>query len=197
MDEGKVLIANLAMGRIGEENAALLGGLLVAGLHLAALSRKDLPEAARRDFCLYADEFQHFAGDAFPSVLSEARKFRLSLVLSHQYLNQVPSSLMEAVFGNVGSLAVFRVGTGDAPRLAKELAPAFDAEDLLQLPNYRFCFRTLHGGVPQPAFSARTLPLPGGGTDPAEVLETSRRNWGKPRAAVEMEIADRLEGRLF
>jgi hypothetical protein len=197
MDEGKVLIANLAMGRIGEENAALLGGLLVTGLHLAALSRKDLPEEARRDFCLYADEFQHFAGDAFPSVLSEARKFRLSLVLSHQYLTQVPSGLMEAVFGNVGSLAVFRVGTGDAPRLARELAPSFDAEDLLALPNYRFCFRTLQGGAPLSAFSARTLPFPVGETDPSAVLEASRRRWGKPKAAVEIEIADRLEGRLF
>jgi hypothetical protein len=197
MDEGKALIANLAMGRIGEENAALLGGLLVAGFHLAALSRKEVPEAARRDFCLYADEFQHFAGDAFPSVLSEARKFRLSLVLSHQYLTQVPSSLIEAVFGNVGSLAVFRVGTGDAPRLARELAPSFDAEDLLALPNYRFCFRTLHGGAPLPAFSARTLAFPVGDTDPVDVLEASRRRWGKPRAAVEIEIADRLEGRLF
>jgi hypothetical protein len=197
MDEGMALVANLSMGRIGEENAALLGGLLVAGMHLAALSRKDLPEESRRDFCLYADEFQHFAGDAFPSILSEARKFRLSLILSHQYLNQVPGPLLDAVFGNVGSLAVFRVGSGDAPRLAKELGSAFDTEDLLALPNYRFCFRTLHVGAPLPAFSARTLPFPEGMTDPAAVILASRKRWGKPRAAVEMEIADRLGGRLF
>ena len=195
MDGGKIFLANLAAGRIGEENAALLGGLLVAGFGLAALSRKDAPEEERRDFPLLVDEFQRFAGDAFPGLLSEARKFRLSLTLSHQYLSQVPGSLTEAVLGNVGSLAVFRVGTLDAPRLEKELSPAFGAGDLVHLPNHRFCFRTVTGGVPGQAFSARTLPVLPGTTDPALVIGASRKRWAKPRAEVELEVADRLEGR--
>jgi hypothetical protein len=196
MDEGGIFIANLASGRIGEDNAALLGGLLVAGFQLAAMARADQREAARRDFYLVVDEFQHFANDAFALIFSEARKYRLSLTLSHQYLGQLTPAMSEAVLGNVGSLAVFRVGAPDAARLVKELAPSFDLQDLVYLPNHQFCARLTQAGETLPAFSARTLPLPAPARDPAPLIARSRQRWGRPRTAVEMEIADLWEGRL-
>jgi len=197
MDRRGVLVANLSMGRIGEDSSALLGGLLVAGLQLAAMSRADVAEEDRPDFALLADEFQHVAGDAFLGILSEARKYRLSLVIAHQYLDQVPEPVSRAVFGNVGALAVFRAGHADASRLARELSPAFAAEDLVALPGYRFCARLHRDGVTLPAFSARTILLPGGGSAPAELTEMARERWSRPRAAVESEIADLWEGRAL
>lgn len=195
LDQGGILIANLSTGKIGEDSAALLGGLLVARLQLAAMARAELPEEERRDFCLLVDEFQHFAGDAFLTILSEARKYHLSLVLSHQYLDQVPERVSDAVFGNVGSLAVFRVGQGDTARLVRELAPQFDAEDLVHLPDYRFCARLAQEGGALPAFTARTVPLTSPAANAEQVREASRRRWGRARAEVELELADVWEGR--
>lgn len=195
MDRGGILIANLASGRIGEDNTALLGALLVSAFQLAAMSRADLPEAERRDFGLCVDEFQHFATEAFAQVLSEARKYRLSLTLSHQYLDQLPPGISGAVFGNAASLCVFRVGAGDTARLARELAPVFDAQDLVHLPNHHFCARITRGGEVVPPFSARTVPLPETHRDPAPLLAASRARWSRPRAEVELEIGDLWEGR--
>lgn len=195
MDRGGIFVANLASGKIGEDNAALLGGLLVAGFQLAAMSRADLPEGERRDFSLLVDEFQHFAGEAFAGILSEARKYRLSLTLSHQYLDQLPPPILDAVLGNVGSLLVFRVGAPDTTRLVRELAPRFDAEDLVHLPNHHFCARITRAGVTVPAFSARTVPLAESGRDLQPLIEKSRARWSRPRAEVELEIADLWEGR--
>lgn len=195
MDEGLVLVANLSTGRIGEDGSALIGGLLVAGLQLAALRRAERPEGERRDFALLVDEFQRFENEAFAQILSEARKYRLSLVLSHQYLGQLSPETADAVLGNTGSLAAFRVGAPDAARLARELAPAFGPEDLVNLPDFRFAARVYRAGETVPAFSARTLPPPLPIGDAALVIEASRRRWARPRAAVETEIADLWEGR--
>jgi hypothetical protein len=196
MDQGGIFIANLAVGRIGEDVAALLGGLLMAGFHLAALGRTRQPEEQRREFFLFVDEFQHLAGDSFAAILAEARKFGLALTLSHQFTAQLPPAMLEAVLGNAASLAVFRVGAPDAARLARELAPAFEAQDLVRLPNHRFTARIAAGGEILPAFSASTLSLPHGGRDISPLIEGSRRRWARPRAAVELEIADLWEGRL-
>lgn len=195
MDEGGIFIANLASGMIGEDNTALLGGLLVASFQLAAMSRADQPEDERRDFFLCVDEFQHFANDAFGSILSEARKYRLSLTLSHQYLDQLPPEISDAVFGNAGSLCVFRVGAPDTVRLVRELAPLFDAQDLVNLPNYRFCTRINRRGETIPAFSARTVRIPEAQRDVRSLVENSRRHWSRLRAEVELEIVDLWEGR--
>jgi len=194
MDRGEIFIANLASGRIGEDNSDLLGGLLVAGFQLAAMSRADQPEAERRDFSLLVDEFQHFANDAFAGILSEARKYRLSLTLSHQYLDQVPPGITEAVLGNVGSLIVFRVGGGDVARLVRELTPTFDGQDLVHLPNYQFCARLAGPRGVLPAFSGQTVPVSAGTSDLTPLIERSRRRWSRPRAEVELEIADLWEG---
>jgi len=196
MDCGGIFIANLASGKIGEDNGALLGGLLVAAFQQAAMARADQPEEARGDFCLYVDEFQHFANDAFAGILSEARKYRLSLTLSHQYLDQLPPGVAGAVFGNVGSLCVFRVGAPDTARLVRELAPSFDAEDLVHLPNHHFCARINRNGETLPAFSARTVPLPETKREIDPLIQESRRRWARSRAAVELEIADLWEGRV-
>jgi hypothetical protein len=188
MDGQGIFLANLASGRIGEDNCDLLGGLLVAGFQLAAMSRADQPEGERRDFFLLVDEFQHFANDAFASILSEARKYRLALTLSHQYLAQVPTGISEAVFGNVGSLAAFRIGGADAARLGKEFAPVFDGQDLVHLPNHHLCVRLARPTGSAPAFSAQTFPPPAGQGDVHPLIEASRARWGRPRAEVEAEI---------
>lgn len=194
MDRQGIFIANLASGRIGEDNCDLLGGLLVAGFQLAAMSRADRPEAERPDFYLLVDEFQHFANDAFIGILSEARKYRLGLTLSHQYLDQVPSEISEAVFGNVGSLAAFRVGASDVPRLAQEFAPVFDGQDLVHLSNYHFSVRLAqHTGV-APAFSARTVLPTESRAALGDLIRHSRERWSRPREQVEREVRETWTG---
>ncbi|MBI2035870.1 MAG: type IV secretion system DNA-binding domain-containing protein [Candidatus Liptonbacteria bacterium] len=136
MDEKKIFIANLSKGKIGEDNSRLLGAMLITRLQLAAMSRVDIPEGERNDFYLYVDEFQNFATDSFASILSEARKYRLSLTLGHQYIEQLDEKVRPAVFGNVGTLAVFRVGAFDAEFLEKEFMPEFTASDLVNLPKW-------------------------------------------------------------
>lgn len=195
MDGRGIFIANLASGRIGEDSSDLLGGLLVAGFQLAAMRRADVPESERQDYYLAVDEFQHFANDSFAAILSEARKYRLCLTLSHQYLDQLPPGLGDAVIGNVGNLCVFRVGASDTTRLARELAPVFDAQDLVHLPNYHFCARIARAGSGLTAFSGRTILLEAAEQSIAPVVEASRRRWARPRAEVELEIADLWEGR--
>jgi len=131
MDEGKIFIANLSKGLIGEDNSALLGALLITQLQEAAMSRVDTPEEERRDFFLYVDEFQNFSTESFVNILSEARKYRLSLILAHQYISQLLESVRDAIFGNVGTLIAFRVGPDDAEFLENQFAPTFNTEDLV------------------------------------------------------------------
>jgi type IV secretory pathway TraG/TraD family ATPase VirD4 len=153
MDTGKVLIVNLAKGKLGEGPASLLGALLVSHLSLAALERADQPLETRRDFYLYLDEFHVFATLSLATMLSELRKYRLNLILAHQYLSQLETEVRDAVFGNVGTFIAFRVGALDAPTIARELAPKFEAEDLLSLPNFSMYLRLMIGGEPSKAFS--------------------------------------------
>jgi DNA helicase HerA-like ATPase len=193
MDRGGILIANLATGRIGEDNAGLLGGLLVTGFQLAAMSRATLPEAERRPFYLLVDEFQNFATESFAQALSEARKYGLALTLSHQYLDQLPKAVSDAVFGNAATLVAFRVGQQDTARLAREFQPVFDGQDLVHLDNFRCCVRLSREGTVQPAFSARSLPL----DLPAVGAEHGPSVFAIPRAAAELDAADLWEGRLL
>jgi len=156
MDEGKILVVNLAKGKLGEGPAALLGALLVSHLSLAAMERADRPQEARRDFYLYLDEFHTFATLTLATMLSELRKYRLNLILAHQYLSQLETEVRDAVFGNAGTFIAFRVGALDAPTVARELAPKFEAEDLLSLPNFSVYLRLMIRGEPSRPFSAWT-----------------------------------------
>jgi len=158
MDEGKILIVNLSKGRIGETNSALLGAMIVTKIQQAAMSRADIPEEERRDFFLYVDEFQTFATEAFANILSEARKYHLCLIISHQYIAQLPDTVKAAIFGNVGTFVVFRVGAEDAEWLEKEFAPEFMANDLVNLGKYNIYLKLMIDGITSKAFSAVTLP---------------------------------------
>ncbi len=158
MDERKILILNLSKGRIGEDISALLGAMMVTKIQLAAMSRVDIPEDERNDFYLYVDEFQNFTSDSFANILSEARKYRLNLILAHQYLDQLSETVCSAVLGNVGTLIVFRVGAADAEELVKEFSPTFTAEDIVNLPKYEFYLKLMIDGIASDPFSARGLP---------------------------------------
>src|SRR5205085_3777665 len=147
MDEGAIVICNLAKGRLGEGTSHLLGALLTTTIAQAALSRADIRAADRRTFHLYADEFQSFATDSFALILSEARKYGLTLTVAHQYLDQLPDKLRSAVFGNVGSMLACRTGATDAPIIAEQIGLG-GADALLDLPNYTAWSRLLSGGVP-------------------------------------------------
>jgi hypothetical protein len=157
MDSGKILLVNLAKGRIGEDTAALLGALLVAKVGLAALSRADVPEGNRRDFYLYMDEFQTFTTLSLATMLSELRKYRAGLILAHQYLSQLDLPVREAILGNVGTIIAFRLGAFDAQILEKEFYPEFSALDLTSLPNYHIYLKLMVEGVASRPFSAETL----------------------------------------
>lgn len=159
IDSGKVLIVNLAKGKIGEAPAQLFGGLLVTALGLAALSRADVPAEERRDFFIYLDEFQTFTTLALADMMAELRKYRCNLLLSHQYLEQLDPELRAAILGNAGTLIVFRVGAGDAARLVKELRPDVEPYDLTLLPNRTFWIRPLVNGESVEAFTGKTLSL--------------------------------------
>jgi type IV secretory pathway TraG/TraD family ATPase VirD4 len=157
MDEGQVLLVNLAKGRIGEDSSSLLGGLLVTTIGLAAFSRADMPPKKRRDFFVYVDEFQNFTTLAFANMLSELRKYRVGFTVAHQYLHQLQPDVRHAVLGNAGSIISFRVGVEDTPYLVREFHHRFAEADLLQLPNYRIYLKLMIDGTPSMPFSAVTL----------------------------------------
>lgn len=158
MDRGQILLVNLAKGQIGDDSAALLGGLFVTALGLAAYSRADLPEAERLPFFVYVDEFQNFTTLALANMLSELRKYRVGMVLAHQYLHQLEPDIRHAVLGNAGTLACFRVGPEDASFLAHEFTPYLDAVELMNLPNYEMYLKLMRDGAPLKPFSATTVP---------------------------------------
>jgi Type IV secretion-system coupling protein DNA-binding domain len=158
IDEGKILLVNLAKGRIGEDTAGLLGAMLVSRIGLAGLSRADTPEDERRDFHVYLDEFQNFTTLSLASMLSELRKYRVSLTLSHQYLSQLEPEVRDAILGNVGTTISFRLGVPDAEILAKEFYPEFSVEDLINLPNYHIYLKLMVGGVVSRPFSGVSVP---------------------------------------
>jgi len=157
MDEKKIVLLNLSKGRIGEDNAKLLGALLVTKIQLAAMSRVNIPEETRKDFFLYVDEFQNFATRSFTNVLSEARKYRLSLILAHQYITQMEEEVADAVFGNVGTIVTFRIGAEDAEFLEKEFSPEFYGQEIVNLGKYNIYLKLMINGVASRPFSALTI----------------------------------------
>ncbi|MCI0526401.1 MAG: type IV secretory system conjugative DNA transfer family protein, partial [Nitrospira sp.] len=159
MDEGRILLVNLAKGKIGGDTAYLLGALLVTGIGLAAFSRAEMREKERRDFFLYLDEFQNFTTLSLASMLSELRKYNTSLVLSHQFLSQLDPQILDSILGNVGTMIAFRLGLNDAEVIEKEFYPVFSAKDLVRLPNYHIYLKLMVDGVVSEPFSAETLPF--------------------------------------
>jgi hypothetical protein len=162
MDNQKILIMDLSKGRVGEDNSALLGAMIVTKLQLAAMSRTDIPEDQRKDFYLYVDEFQNFATESFATILSEARKYRLNLVVGHQYIAQLEqdknTKVRDAIFGNVGTIIVFRIGAADAEFMETEFEPLFTPNDLVNLPKHQIILRLMINGVASDPFTATTLP---------------------------------------
>ncbi len=157
MDQGKILIVNLAKGRLGEDSSNLLGALLVTTIALAAFSRSELDESARRPFYLYVDEFQSFTTLAVANMISELRKFKVGLILSHQHLHQLEPDVRHAVLGNAGTIVTFRLGPEDARLFAQEFEPVFEPLDLINLPNHDIYLKLMVNGTPCRPFSARTL----------------------------------------
>ncbi len=198
MDEKKIFIANLSKGRVGEDNSELLGAMLVTKMQLAAMSRIDIPEAERQDFYLYIDEFQNFSTESFANILSEARKYRLNLTLAHQYIAQLVtgqvSTVRDAVFGNVGTMIVFRVGADDARFLEREFTPTFTEADLVNLSKYHIYIKLLIDGTASKPFSAQTLPPPKfpEKSMSEEIVEMSRTRYGSPKEAVDKKIDEEL-----
>ncbi|KKW29954.1 MAG: hypothetical protein UY72_C0028G0007 [Candidatus Uhrbacteria bacterium GW2011_GWD2_52_7] len=195
MDEQKILIVNLSKGRIGEDAMRILGGMLVTKLYMSAMERVNVPESERQDFYLYVDEFQNFAVESFANILSEARKYRLNLIMAHQYISQLDqkdsTAVRDAVFGNVGSMVTFRVGSPDAEFLESEFMPRFTPEDLINLPKYSVYLKLMIDGVTSQPFSAGTLPPIAQRTLSAEkVIEQTRERYGGSRKKIEEHILE-------
>ncbi|MDO9399489.1 MAG: type IV secretion system DNA-binding domain-containing protein [bacterium] len=192
MDQNKILILNLSKGRIGEDNSSLLGAMMITKIQLAAMSRVDILERDREDFYLYIDEFQNFTTDSFANILSEARKYRLNLIMAHQYIEQLGEKVKPAVFGNVGSMVVFRVGAIDAEELVKEFTPVFIEEDLVNLPKFEFYIKLMIDGITSDPFSARGL-APFSDEEKTnnkeKVVKMSREKYARDRETVEDKIA--------
>ncbi|MEI6851046.1 MAG: ATP-binding protein, partial [Candidatus Saccharibacteria bacterium] len=194
MDNKKILIVNLSKGKTGELNSQLLGMIFIMKFQVAAMGREDIPEDEREDFCLYVDEFQNFATDSFATILSEARKFRLNLVLANQFMTQLTDIIRESILGNIGTIISGRLGITDAEILQKKFMPTFDAEDLTKLPNFQTITSVMINGVPSAAFSMNLVPPM---VKPNPQLEgalkkLSAAKYGRPRAQVEKEIFARL-----
>lgn len=194
MDDGKILLVNLSKGRLGELNSKLLGMIFVMKFQAAAMSRANVPEDQRKDFALYVDEFQNFSTDSFATIMSEARKYHLNLIVANQFTTQLTDEIRDAVFGNMGTIVAFRIGQPDVEALSKYFQPQFDGNDLLRIPNHNTIIRTLVGGVPTQPFSMATLPpLGSANEDLAKALkQLSAAKYGRPQAMVEKEIFERL-----
>jgi hypothetical protein len=201
MDTGKIFIVNLSKGKMGEDNSALLGAMIISRLQLAAMSRVDIPEEKRRDFFMYVDEFQNFATESFASILSEARKYHLSLTIAHQYIGQLVTNdgntkVRDAVFGNVGTIITFRVGAADGEFLEKEFMPEFLQNDLVNLSKANIYIKLMIDGVSSKPFSATTL-MPH--TQPLQsykdiIIKNTREHYAVPRAIVDERIASEWNG---
>ena len=194
MDQKKILLVNLAKGRLGEINSNLIGLVLVGKIQMAALSRVDMFGRQMNDFYLYIDEFQNVTTDSISSILSEARKYRLSLNIAHQYIGQLEEGIKKSVFGNVGSMAAFRVGSEDAEFLEPRLKPAFSASDITRLENYNAYMSMLVSGEPVKPFNIKTIPPEEGNLSMVEdIKKLSYQKYGRDREEVESEIMDRYE----
>ena len=178
MNEGKILLANLSQGRLGEDNANLLGAVLITKVQLAAMRRVNTPEEDRKDFFFYVDEFQNFATPSFIKILSEARKYRLNLTLANQYMAQIPEEVQKAILGNAGTMISFAIGAEDAQIINKEFAEVFSENDLVNLSNYQIALKLMIDGHSSRPFLANTLPLPASVNQNKEkVIKVSRERW--------------------
>ncbi len=190
MDNRQILIMNLAKGRIGEDNSKLIGGMLITKIQLAAMERVDIPEKERQDFYLYVDEFQNFATESFANILSEARKYRLNLIVAHQYIEQLDEETVRpAIFGNVGTMIIYRVGAKDAEFMENEFMPTFTIQDLVNLTKFQIYLKLMIDGVSSNPFSANTLPpfaLTTGNNE--KVIKVSRERYAVPRAVIEEKV---------
>jgi hypothetical protein len=203
MDKGKILLINLSKGKTGEVNAKLLGLIIVSKLQMAALSRADIPENERKDFYLYVDEFQNFVTDSFATILSEARKYRLNLIMAHQFISQLAqqkegssamdSSMRDAVFGNTGTMICFRIGVEDAEIMAKEFAPVFNQFDVINIDRYNAYVKLMIKGAASRPFNMETYPKTEGANaeTAAAIKNLSRLKFGRARAEVEADILER------
>lgn len=199
MDQGKILLINLSKGELGEENSSFLGLVLVPRILMAAMSRADIPEEQRRDFYLYVDEFQNFATPDFAQILSEARKYKLCLIVANQFVGQIDDEVKNAIFGNVGTIITYRVGVTDANYLAREFTPVFSEEDLLNIEKYHVYVRTIVQNEPVPQFSMKlsadiVQKIKNRDSKLAELIkEMSRIKYGRDVRLVESEIARRAK----
>ena len=194
MDGKKILLVNLSKGKVGELNSQLLGMIFVMKFNAAAMGRADIPENEREDFSLYVDEFQNFATESFATILSEARKYRLSLILANQFMTQLTEQIREAILGNIGTVISGRIGITDAEILVKKFSPTFDAEDLTRMPNYQTIASVMIHDVPSAAFSMSLLP-PLGQPNPQlrdALKKLSASKFGQPRAQVEKDFFARM-----
>ncbi len=194
MDNKKILIVNLSKGKTGDLNSKLLGMIFVMKFQAAAMSRADIPEDQRQDFCLYVDEFQNFSTDSFATIMSEARKYHLNLVVANQFTTQLSEEIRDAVVGNVGTIVSFRIGQNDVDLLTRYFQPLFTGDDLLRIPNHNTIVRTLTRGVPTQPFSMATIPALG---QPNQQLlqalkQLSAAKYGRPKTQVQSEIFERL-----
>jgi len=194
MDQGKILIVNLSKGKLGDINSYLLGMIIVGKILIAAYSRADIPEEERKDFYLYIDEFHNVTTKTIANALAEARKFRLNLVLAHQYIGQLDEETRKAVFGNIGTILSFRVGPEDAKYLVTQYAPVFDEIDLVNFDNFNGAIRLLIRGEISKPFSIVTLPPKKGNSEIAQLVKNfSRKKYGREREEVEAELYQRLQ----
>lgn len=193
MDGRKILIMNLSKGRIGEDNSAMLGAMMITKVQMAAMARVDMPEHERNDFYLYVDEFQNFATESFANILSEARKYHLNLILANQYVTQIDETVRDAIFGNAGTLVAFRVGAMDAEFLEKEFEPVFMMNDVVNLPKYHIYLKLMIDGIAGDAFSATTLPpieTEGVFDSSEKVVASSRERYAISKEEVEQGIRE-------
>lgn len=189
IDSGKILLVNLAKGKIGEDNSAILGAMIISRLQFAAMARVVVSEEERRDFYVYVDEFQNFATSSFAAILSEARKYRLNLILGHQYISQLPDPVKEAIFGNVGTIVVFNVGPDDARFLAREFMPVFEETDLINLRKFHIYIKLMIDGMSSVPFSAVTLsPDVEKTLFKEQAISISREKFAKERVMIEERV---------
>ena len=195
MNNQKILLVNVSKGRIGEDNSAILGAMVITKIQLAAMERVRIPEEERKDFYLYVDEFQNFATESFVNILSEARKYRLNLIVAHQYIGQLvtqtSTAVRDAIFGNIGTMVCFRVGAADAEFLEQEFSPEFEQNDLIHLPNRHIYIKLMIDGITSRPFSAKTITIPPVIRDNKKrekIINISRSKYARPKVVVEKEI---------
>ena len=194
LDDKKIFLVNLSKGRLGDINSSLLGLIVTSKLAIAAFSRVDTQESERKDFYLYLDEFQNFATDTISTILSEARKYKLCLSVSHQFIGQLPEKIRDSVFGNIGTMVVFRVGAEDAEFLQKQFTPVFSAQDLIKIENYNAYLRLMVNGQISQPFNIKTYPP--NKTDRErmqDIKEYYALKHGRDRDEVEQEMIDRRQ----